>query len=45
MKKIINRNYANLMKDIDWSNQLSMGELTLKNRVVMAALTRTRCNS
>jgi len=42
---IINQYYNNIMKDIDWSTPLPMGGITLKNRIVMAALTRTRCNS
>ncbi len=32
------------MKNISWSTTLTMGKLVLKNRVVMAALTRARCN-
>jgi len=26
-----------------WENQISIGELTLKNRIIMSALTRERC--
>lgn len=28
----------------EWSDPVKMGEISLSNRVVMAALTRTRCD-
>jgi 2,4-dienoyl-CoA reductase-like NADH-dependent reductase (Old Yellow Enzyme family) len=31
------------MKAINWSDAIQMGELFLKNRIVMPALTRERC--
>ena len=38
-------NKSTSMEQINWDTPLKLGEdLTLKNRIIMAALTRERCN-
>jgi N-ethylmaleimide reductase len=33
-----------LSPDAQWSDSIQMGDLLLENRIVMASLTRCRCN-